>query len=259
MAMCALDYRPARLGGREEDSIPPELQAQLHGMPMLPDPAESCPGFEQHVKMVHGTTTLAFKYKGGVVVAVDSRASAGAYIASQTVKKVIEINPFLLGTMAGGAADCSFWERYLGMRCRLFELDHKERISTCAASKILSNITMQYRGRGLSMGTMICGWDKTGPQIFYVDSDGQRLGGPLFSVGSGSTFAYGVLDSGYSYDLSKEAALDLAQRAIFAATYRDAYSGGTVRCYHIDKDGWTRVSEADSMDLYFKFKGEIKA
>jgi len=109
------------------------------------------------------------------------------------------------------------------------------------------------------MGTMICGWDKTGPQIYYVDSDGQRLGGPLFSVGSGSTFAYGVLDSGYSYDLSKEAALDLAQRAIFAATYRDAYSGGTVRCYHIDKDGWTRVSEADSMDLYFKFKGEIKA
>ena len=104
MAMSALDYRPARLGGREEDSIPPELQAQLHGMPMLPDPAESCPGFEQHVKMVHGTTTLAFKYKGGVVVAVDSRASAGAYIASQTVKKVIEINDFLLGTMAGGRA-----------------------------------------------------------------------------------------------------------------------------------------------------------
>ena len=120
MAMSALDYRPARLGGREDDSVPPELQTQLQGTPMLPDPAESCPGFEKHVKMVHGTTTLAFKYKGGVVVAVDSRASAGAYIASQTVKKVIEINPFLLGTMAGGAADCSFWERYLGMRCRLF-------------------------------------------------------------------------------------------------------------------------------------------
>ena len=109
------------------------------------------------------------------------------------------------------------------------------------------------------MGTMICGWDKTGPQIYYVDSDGQRLGGPLFSVGSGSTFAYGVLDSGYSYDLTKEQALDLAQRSIFAATYRDAYSGGTVRVYHIDENGWTRVSENDSMDLYFKFKEEKKA
>ena len=125
-----------------------------------------------------------------------------------------------------------------------------------AASKILSNITHQYRGYGLSMGTMICGWDESGPQIYYVDSDGDRLHGPLFSVGSGSTFAYGVLDTGYSYELETEAALSLAQRAIFAATYRDAYSGGTVRVYHIDKDGWTRVSETDSMELYFKFRDE---
>jgi len=66
----------------------------------------------------HGTTTLAFKFAGGVIVAVDSRATAGSWIASQTVKKVIEINPFLLGTMAGGAADCSFWERVLAKECR---------------------------------------------------------------------------------------------------------------------------------------------
>ena len=46
-------------------------------------------------------------------------------------------------------------------------------------------------------GTMICGWDKTGPALFYVDSDGTRLAGDVFSVGSGSTFAYGVLDQGY--------------------------------------------------------------
>ena len=133
-------------------------------LPLLPDPGLQCKEGAQQIKMVHGTTTLAFKYKSGVVVAVDSRASAGAYIASQTVKKVIEINPFLLGTMAGGAADCSFWERYLGMRCRLFELEHKERISVSAASKLLANITYQYKGYGLSMGTMICGCGRQGEE-----------------------------------------------------------------------------------------------
>ena len=135
---------------------------QAFSPPLLPDPGLQCKEGAQQIKMVHGTTTLAFKYKSGVVVAVDSRASAGAYIASQTVKKVIEINPFLLGTMAGGAADCSFWERYLGMRCRLFELEHKERISVSAASKLLANITYQYKGYGLSMGTMICGCGRQG-------------------------------------------------------------------------------------------------
>lgn len=39
--------------------------------------------------------------------------------ASQTVKKVIEINPFLLGTMAGGAADCQFWQRNLGRQVHM--------------------------------------------------------------------------------------------------------------------------------------------
>ena len=87
-----------------------------------------------------GTTTLAFKYQGGVIVAVDSRATGGSYIASQTVKKVIEINPYLLGTMAGGAADCMFWERVLAKQCRIYELRNKERISVAGASKLLANM-----------------------------------------------------------------------------------------------------------------------
>src|SRR5947208_9232014 len=56
------------------------------------------------IKIAHGTTTLAFRFQGGIIVATDSRATAGNWIASQTVKKVIEINNCLLGTMAGGAA-----------------------------------------------------------------------------------------------------------------------------------------------------------
>merc|ERR1711948_203158 len=75
----------------------------------------------------HGTTTLGFVFQGGIIIAVDSRASMGSYIGSQTVKKVIEINDFLLGTMAGGAADCSFWERHLTLMWRMHELRDKDK------------------------------------------------------------------------------------------------------------------------------------
>ncbi|WFD44153.1 proteasome endopeptidase complex [Malassezia psittaci] len=203
------------------------------------------------IKLKHGTTTLAFRYKGGVVIAVDSRASAGSYIASGSVKKVIEINPYLLGTMAGGAADCQYWETWLGIQCRLYELRNKERISVAAASKILSNLVYSYKGMGLSMGTMICGWDKTGPAIFYVDSEGSRLKGDLFSVGSGSTFAYGVLDQGYHWDLEYEEALDLGRRSIYAATHRDAYSGNTINLFHMDREGWKFIGNYDVMNLHY--------
>ncbi|XP_038597222.1 proteasome subunit beta type-5 [Tachyglossus aculeatus] len=210
---------------------------------------------EPGIELLHGTTTLAFKFQHGVIVAVDSRATAGAYIASQTVKKVIEINPYLLGTMAGGAADCSFWERLLARQCRIYELRNKERISVAAASKLLANMVYQYKGMGLSMGTMICGWDKRGPGLYYVDSEGNRVSGVTFSVGSGSVYAYGVMDRGYSHDLEVEAAYDLARRAIYQATYRDAYSGGVVNLYHVREDGWIRVSSENVADLHDKYQG----
>ena len=80
--------------------------------------------------------------------------------------------------------------------------------------------------------------DIKGPAIFYVDSDGTRLKGDLFSVGSGSTFAYGVLDQGYRWDLTDAEAQELGRRSIYAAGHRDAFSGNTVNLYHVKQDGW---------------------
>jgi Proteasome subunit len=98
---------------------------------------------------------------------------------------------------------------------------------------------------------MICGWDKTGPAIFYVDSDGSRLKGDLFSVGSGSTFAYGVLDQGYRWDLTDEEAQELGRRSIYAAGHRDAFSGNTCNLYHVKEDGWKFIGML-SLHLLFE-------
>ena len=206
----------------------------------------------QRMKFDKGTTTLAFIYKGGVIVSVDSRASQGPYVGSQTVQKVIEINKNLLGTMAGGAADCLFWERNLAQQCRLYELRNGERISVAAASKLLANTMAQYKGMGLSMGTMVAGWDlKRGPELFYVDNDATRLHAnkdtsPYFSVGSGATYAYGILDTGYKFDMSDDEAIELGKRAIYHATHRDGFSGGINNIYLIKKEGWTKVYSEDT-------------
>jgi len=212
----------------------------------------------QEVKFAKGTTCLAFKFNDGIIVSVDSRSTMGNYIASGTVQKVIRINPYLLGTMAGGAADCSFWERDLGMKCRLYELQNKKRISVAAAAKLLANTMNSYRGYGLSMGTMVTGWDETGPQLYYVDDDGTRLHGKLFSVGSGSTYAYGVLDTYYRPDLTVDEAIDLGKRAIYHAAHRDAASGGINNLYHVTKDGWRFVHAIDTNDMHYEFAEEKK-
>lgn len=197
----------------------------------------------------HGTTTLAFIFKEGIIVAVDSRATAGSYIASQTVNKVIEIDKYLLGTMAGGAADCFYWEKLTGIYAKKYELENGRRISAAAASMYLSNCVYQYKGYGLSMSTMICGYDRSGPQIYNVTDQGERVKNHIFTVGSGSTIAMGVLSARYKFDMTKEEALLLGKDAIFHAGHRDAYSGGSVNLYFMDENGWEKIGNYDFEEI----------
>ncbi len=168
---------------------------------------------KNNLKPSKGTTTLAFIFREGIIVAVDSRATQGAYIADQTVNKVIEINDYMLGTMAGGAADCFYWEKAVGNYAKAYELKYGKRITVSNASLHLSDNLYKYKGRGLSVGSMICGYDKDVPKIYMVTDDGSRIESHIFSVGSGSLIATGILQTGYRFDLSKEEAIALWGRS----------------------------------------------
>jgi 20S proteasome alpha/beta subunit len=198
------------------------------------------------LRFEHGTTTLSFVFQDGIVAAVDSRASLGNFVGSKTVQKVLPINSHMLGTMAGGAADCSFWIRKLKAEAELFELASGYRMSVARASRLLSNALYENRGSDLSVGTMIMGFDPDGgPRIYYVDDSGARIEGDMFSVGSGSTFALGILDRERRFDMTKEEAIALGIKAIRHATFRDAYSGGFINVFLITSDGWKKVFSED--------------
>jgi 20S proteasome subunit beta 5 len=77
------------------------------------------------------------------------------------------------------------------------------------------------------------------------------LKGERFSVGSGSTFAYGVLDQGFKWDMTVEEACELGRRSIYHATHRDAYSGGIINVYHVFEDGWRKISSEDNNELHY--------
>lgn len=42
--------------------------------------------------------------------------------------------------MAGGAADCQFWEKYIAMQCRIYELRNGVAPSVAMASMMLCGI-----------------------------------------------------------------------------------------------------------------------
>lgn len=197
----------------------------------------------------HGTTTVAFCFQGGIACAVDSRASLGAYVGSSRTEKVIPFSKHVLGTMAGSAADCSHFIRLTSASAKLHELEEGEPLTTEAAARLLARgLRHQPKGLDLSVGSMVMGVDSGRPHLYYVDSDGARVKGTLFAVGSGSTFAYSVLDAHYRWDLDVDTALDVVERAVRTAARRDAFSGGMINVYLVDATTgtWSRVRRIDS-------------
>eukprot|EP00477_Mikrocytos_mackini_P000008 GAHX01000008.1.p1 GENE.GAHX01000008.1~~GAHX01000008.1.p1 ORF type:complete len:281 (+),score=52.19 GAHX01000008.1:52-894(+) len=234
------------------------------------------------LKHKRGTTTLAICLKDCVVVCVDSRASMGTYISSNAVFKLIPCFPLIsfneggksngstvIGTMAGGAADCSFWERHVSCLTNLANFK-KETFNATTVSKLLCDALRQYRGMGLSVGSLIAGADEfEGGKLYLVGDDGGRVEGTVLSVGSGSTYAYGIVDSilnkkgeemgidvnndnDYKEVLSKlsiEDVVSIAKKALYFATHRDGASGGMIRTVVVSKEGWEYVFQGDMNTL----------
>ncbi|KAM7321584.1 hypothetical protein ACRRTK_019676 [Alexandromys fortis] len=205
-------------------------------------------------RLAHGTTTLAFRFRHGVIAAADTRSSCGSYVACPASRKVIPVHRHLLGTTSGTSADCVTWYRVLQRELRLRELREGQLPSVAGTAKLLSTMMSRYRGLDLCVATALCGWDHSGPALFYVYSDGTYLQGDIFSVGSGSPYAYGVLDRSYHYDMTIQEAYTLARCAVAHATHRDAYSGGSVDLFHVQESGWEYVSRSDAYVLYMELR-----
>ena len=137
----------------------------------------------------------------------------------------------------------------------MFELRHGYEPSVAASSRMMVNIINYYKRYGLQMGLMLAGVDDNGPNLYYINTEGSRIKGNLFSVGSGMTYAYGVLDTFYRYNMDLKEAVELGRRAIYHATNRDTASGGYVRVYHVHKDGWTeKIGAEDVNKIHYKYR-----
>uniref|UniRef100_A0A673IBH7 Proteasome subunit beta n=1 Tax=Sinocyclocheilus rhinocerous TaxID=307959 RepID=A0A673IBH7_9TELE len=184
----------------------------------------------------HGTTTLGFIFQDGVIAAADTRASCKGLICCPTSQKIMPIHSHLVVNTSGSGADCMLWERILTREMRLYQLRHRKRLNAYALNPAVSD---QNTKNVLSFG------GRSGPRVCYVCSDGLQLKGEIISVGSGSPYAYAVLDDGWRWGMTVDEAVALAREAVFRATHWDAYSGNNVDLFHITAHGWRRRDRED--------------
>lgn len=176
-------------------------------------------------RLLKGTTTIGIVCKDGVVLATERRATAGNFISNKQTQKLFKIDQNIGITIAGLVGDAQVLARYLKAEVSLYRLRRSAPLSAEGAATLLANILSGNRYYPYYAWLILGGVDAKGGHIFSVDPAGGCIEDRFVSVGSGSSFAYGLLEEGYSRDMSTADAVDLALRGLTAAMKRDSASG----------------------------------
>jgi proteasome beta subunit len=184
-----------------------------------------------------GTTTIGLVFDNGVVLATEKRATMGNLVASKTAKKVYQIADRIGMTTAGGVGDAQQLARLMRVECNLFQVRRGRPITVGATSTLLSNYLNQNRYFPFYVQLLVGGIDETGPSVYSVDAmGGASREDDIVATGSGSPFAYGVLEDRFTHDMTEEAAVDLAVRALKSAMRRDVGSGEDISIVVITRE-----------------------
>ncbi len=176
-----------------------------------------------------GTTTMGLVCKDGIVLAADKRATSGGSVVG-SFTKVLPIGDRFAITIAGTVSDAIMLSRYLRSEIKLKELRSGNEVTAREAANLLaqfvySNIRQMSAIPGITH-FLLGGADQEGVHLFDIYPDGSiNEVNDYYCSGSGSVYAFGLIDAQYKKDMTVEAAADLAKNAIRSAITRDTASG----------------------------------
>jgi proteasome beta subunit len=234
---------------------------------LLPAGIGSADAITPSSQLPHGTTIVALKYPGGVLLAGDRRSTQGNMIAGRDVQKVYITDDYTATGIAGTAAIAVEFARLYAV-----ELEHYEKLEGVPltfAGKV-NRLAIMVRGnlaaamQGLVALPLLAGFDiddpdsqKAGRIVSFDAAGGWNLEEEGYqSVGSGSIFAKSSIKKLYSQVTDTDSALRVAVEALYDAADDDSATGGPdlVRGIYptavtIGADGASNVAEPRIAEL----------
>lgn len=180
-----------------------------------------------------GTTTVGIVCKDGIVLAADKRATAGTMIVDKKAEKVHVISDDFAVTIAGSVSEAQLLIKLIRAELKLKEVRTYKKPNAKEAANLLGGL-LYSNLRKMSMFPGIAhfllgGKDMNGTHLYDLFPDGSVTKITDFiSSGSGSVFAYGVLETQYKKDISTSEAVNLAVKAVNTALQRDSASGNGI-------------------------------
>jgi proteasome beta subunit len=211
-------------------------------------------GADQPPAAKTGTTTLAIACPDGVVMATEKRATMGHLVGHKNTQKLFPVDSHLALTTAGLVGDAQMIARHLQAQAQLYRFKRDAPLPVRGAATLLGNILNQSRFAPYWVQLIVGGVDAKGGSLYSVDSAGGAIPDPWTITGSGSAFAYGVLEDRMEDRIPVKEAVDLAIRGLNAAMRRDSASGNGMDVAVIDSAGFRRLDEAEILKRHKALK-----
>jgi proteasome beta subunit len=209
------------------------------------------------VEIAHGTTVLAIRYADGVLMAGDRRATAGYAIASRRIEKVFRADQHSGVAIAGAAGPAVELVKLFQVQLEHYEKIEGETLSLEGKANQLAGLVrgnLPAAMQGFVVVPLFAGYDPRRGQgrVFSFDVTGGKYEETDFqSNGSGSVHARNWIKAGWREGMSRDDAVDLGLRSLFAAADEDAATGGPDLIRQIfpmvaliEADGFRFVDEA---------------
>lgn len=190
---------------------------------------------------IQATTVFAFHFSGGVLVVGDRRATAGNFIVSDTVDKVIELDQTSVLAIAGVPATAFEMARVLQHSFEYYRRSQLQPLSLAAKVRALArllreNMPMALQGVGI-VSPLFAGVESTPeggvPRIFYYDPLGANFqSADYVAAGSGSPTIRSVFGFETQFgrrkpsEMTLEEAVGFALRLLLTASQFDSATGG---------------------------------
>eukprot|EP01056_Protomagalhaensia_sp_Gyna25_P005128 Protomagalhaensia_sp_Gyna_25__5127@NODE_596_length_3044_cov_394_092180_g462_i0_p2_GENE_NODE_596_length_3044_cov_394_092180_g462_i0NODE_596_length_3044_cov_394_092180_g462_i0_p2_ORF_typecomplete_len255_score37_68Proteasome/PF00227_26/2_2e35_NODE_596_length_3044_cov_394_092180_g462_i033767 len=185
-----------------------------------------------------GTVLLGLKYAGGVLLASDSRTSAGT-VTDPSAHKINKLADNIYVCRSGTASHSQFLVRT--MRHYLSQAQVEACATDLPPVKAAASIArlIQYHNRGtLSTGIFVGGYDKKkGPQLYQLPPGGAVMDVDYAVAGSGGIYIKSLVDSLYRNNMSFTETKQLAIKLITNAIHSCQSCGGCIWWIAIEDSG----------------------
>ncbi|HLC97914.1 MAG TPA: proteasome subunit beta [Candidatus Nanoarchaeia archaeon] len=197
-----------------------------------------------------GTTTIGIACSDGVVLAADMRATAGTMIVDKHAEKAHIISDDFAVTIAGTVSDAQLVIKLFRAELKLKEVRTNKKPSAKQAANLLGGLLYGLiRQPSMLPGIahfLLGGRDNEGTHLYDLFPDGSVTKvRDYVSSGSGSVFAYGVLETQYRADLPISEGIKLAVKAVNAALQRDSASGNGIVVVTVQRDGIKQIMQKE--------------